>query len=103
MIKIRFCPPFTLEVSGHAGYAKKGEDIVCASVSALYWALVKSLEEEQKNGRGMMTVEGRKVSFNPRTEDDWAVITTIYVTVFRGLSLIAERYSEYAEVDDGHL
>lgn len=31
--------------SGHAGYAKRGEDIVCAAVSALVINAVNSLEE----------------------------------------------------------
>lgn len=33
-----------LEVSGHAGQGKKGEDIVCAGVSALTYTLLNSLE-----------------------------------------------------------
>jgi len=34
-----------VELSGHAGYAPKGQDIVCASVSALFGALVLSLDK----------------------------------------------------------
>lgn len=33
-----------LEVRGHAGYAKKGNDIVCAAISALSLGLAHSLE-----------------------------------------------------------
>lgn len=33
-----------LTVSGHAGYAKKGEDIVCAGVSALTYTLLNAME-----------------------------------------------------------
>lgn len=33
-----------LEVKGHAGYAKKGNDIVCAAISALSLGLAHSLE-----------------------------------------------------------
>ena len=33
-----------LEVRGHAGYAKKGNDIVCAAIAALSLGLVHSLE-----------------------------------------------------------
>lgn len=33
-----------LTVSGHAGYSKKGEDIVCAGVSALTYTLINGLE-----------------------------------------------------------
>lgn len=30
-------------ISGHSGYAEAGRDIVCASVSALAWALIGAL------------------------------------------------------------
>ena len=33
-----------LTVSGHAGYAASGEDIICAAVTALSGTLVKSIE-----------------------------------------------------------
>lgn len=33
-----------LNVSGHAGFSKKGEDIVCAGVSALTYTLLNSME-----------------------------------------------------------
>ena len=33
-------------VQGHAGYAPCGEDIVCAAVSALVYALIGTLEED---------------------------------------------------------
>ena len=32
-------------VMGHAGYAPKGQDIVCAAVSALVYALIGDLQE----------------------------------------------------------
>ena len=33
-----------IEISGHAGYAETGKDIVCAGVTALTQTLIKSLE-----------------------------------------------------------
>lgn len=35
-----------MTVQGHANYAPHGEDIVCAAVSALAYALIGTLEEE---------------------------------------------------------
>ena len=32
-------------VQGHAGYGEKGQDVVCAAVSALVYALIGTLEE----------------------------------------------------------
>ena len=40
-----------LEVEGHAEYAEPGKDIVCAGVSILTTALVRTLEEQQLRGR----------------------------------------------------
>lgn len=33
-----------ITVDGHAGYAEKGKDIVCASVSVLTWNLIRSIQ-----------------------------------------------------------
>ncbi|RGK41947.1 ribosomal-processing cysteine protease Prp [[Ruminococcus] lactaris] len=42
MIAVNFTP-LGLTVDGHAGYAKTGNDIICAAVSALAQGLVHSL------------------------------------------------------------
>lgn len=44
MIRVRF-DGAQVTVSGHAGYAPAGQDIVCAAVSALVYALAGYLEE----------------------------------------------------------
>ena len=44
MIRVRF-DGAQMTVSGHAGYAPAGRDIVCAAVSALVCALAGYLEE----------------------------------------------------------
>lgn len=33
-----------ITIDGHAGYAEKGKDIICAAVSILTWNLVKSIK-----------------------------------------------------------
>lgn len=40
MIEIISEPRKGLKISGHAGYAEKGKDIVCAGVSVLYQTLI---------------------------------------------------------------
>lgn len=37
--------PLSIEVKGHSGYAPEGEDIVCAAVSTLMYALLLGLKE----------------------------------------------------------
>lgn len=44
MIRVRF-DGAQVTISGHAGYAPAGGDIVCAAVSALVYALAGYLEE----------------------------------------------------------
>lgn len=34
-----------IEISGHAGYAEAGKDIVCAGVTALTQTLIRSMED----------------------------------------------------------
>ena len=38
-----------LRVSGHAGYAEVGKDIVCSAVSILVVTLVESLKKQNEN------------------------------------------------------
>ena len=45
MIEVTFTHQ-RVTVQGHAGYAPRGEVIVCAEVSALVYALIGSMEEE---------------------------------------------------------
>ena len=54
-----------ITVSGHAGYAPVGQDIVCAAVSALTYALAGYLEETGQAARsdirrGYADIEGAK-------------------------------------------
>ena len=44
----RFC----CRAQGHADYAQEGEDIVCAAVSSLLWAMKLALVRLQREGRG---------------------------------------------------
>ena len=44
MICVRF-EKDAVTVSGHAGYAKRGEDIVCAAMSALVYVQARLLEK----------------------------------------------------------
>ena len=39
------------EISGHAGYAEKGSDIICAAVSAIAYTAVGYFSEKRYGGR----------------------------------------------------
>ena len=79
-----------LTVEGHAGYAPKGQDIVCAAVSALVYALIGTLEETENVAEvvlrpGYATVETKEK-------------TAAFDLVRCGLTQLAEKYPEFIQV-----
>lgn len=99
MINITFRPEkLELEVTGHAGWANKGEDIVCAAVSALFYTLAEVLGESKdmlndvphvkmEDGNGI-------ISCSPKEEYEVNIALT-YRTILIGLQMVAEDYSKY--------
>lgn len=68
---------YSIDVSGHAEYAPKGADIVCAAVSALVQSFefycmkaedVRVLEDERKEGVIRYIVVGDKAKIDPAFE-----------------------------------
>lgn len=57
-------------VSGHAGYAKAGKDIICASVSALVINTVNSIENLTSNKTEVECDEGGTIKFKFADESD---------------------------------
>jgi len=93
MITARWLGPCAIEIHGHAGYAEKGKDIVCAGVSTLYGTLVAELDERERNGEGAVTAMGGIVSFSPETDE----IKGIYAMVWRGILLLAAQYGKFID------
>lgn len=84
-------------VSGHAGYAHAGSDIVCAAVSALVYTAVNSCEK-------LLHVElptaddGRTLRCTvPESLDTDSVQLLLRSMVF-GVEQAAEQYPQYAKV-----
>ena len=71
---------------GHAGYAARGQDIVCAAVSALYGTL--ALQD------GVATAGNRAVSRSRAGEQAMAMI-------WRGVKALAEQYPRHITAVDG--
>ena len=44
---------FRLDISGHADFAPKGEDLLCAAVSALVWGLAGYVRRLEKEGMAL--------------------------------------------------
>lgn len=79
-----------LTVEGHAGYAPKGQDIVCAAVSALVYALIGTLEETENVADvilrpGYAAVEAKEE-------------TAAFDLMRCGLTQLADRYPDFVRV-----
>lgn len=94
MIEVRIRPE-RIEISGHAGYAEYGKDIVCAGVTALTQTLIQSIENltddkiEYRISPGKAEIEYRNLSEKSKTLVD---------SFFVGICLIAEEFPEYVKV-----
>lgn len=68
MIKAVYDPAANaLTISGHAGYAPQGQDIVCAGVSALIYALLGALSGSEglcfRDEGGVMRIRAPKAKY----------------------------------------
>lgn len=84
-----------IKVEGHAEYAPKGQDIVCAAVSALCLTLVQGIDElttdklEIKTRPGYMVLETKHLS---------EISKTLVDAFFIGVSEIERKHPEYVSV-----
>ena len=46
-ITIKYDDAFDIQIQGHAGYAEKGKDIVCAAISTLYQTMAQTIQTRQ--------------------------------------------------------
>lgn len=95
MVKITRTPT-SITISGHAGYAAKGYDIVCSAVSALAQTLVYSLREltddeiAYKMATGYIFIEYRDLSDSAKL---------LIESFFVGVKGCKDAYPEYIDVD----
>lgn len=82
-------------ISGHAGYAPAGSDIVCAGVTALTQELIRSMEGltddriETDIGSGMASIQYGDLSEKGRLLID---------SFFIGICMIAEEFPDYVRI-----
>lgn len=94
---------FYLEASGHAGFKKHGEDIVCAAVSVLCCTLLECLKNEQCMMHlnlkraivrdGYFCVEAEPFEFARER------VQMLFDTVVTGLTMVSEEYSDFVKID----
>lgn len=84
-----------ITVSGHAGYAKSGKDIVCSAVTTLVQTFVGSIESltkdkmECKMSAGMADVRYKNLS-----EQGKLLVDSFFI----GILMIADEFPDYIRV-----
>ncbi len=90
----------TLKVTGHAGQAKKGEDIVCASVSILAYTVAQAIqfmfEEGDLQKKPLIRLEEGNTTIvaRPKAESYTEALHTFFVAQV-GYYLLAQNYPQY--------
>lgn len=85
----------SITVTGHAGYALPGQDIICAGVSTLVQVLIKSIEDltndkiEYGISPGRVDIKFRNLSEKSKTLAD---------SFFIGICMIADEYPENVHI-----
>lgn len=83
-----------LAIFGHAGYAKAGEDIVCAGVSAIGYALLGFLRNSTE-AKGLSTlVEGGNLCISAKGGDR---VCAAFEMAYIGLAQISKTYPQYVD------
>lgn len=86
---------YGFSVEGHAGYAAKGNDIVCAAVSALTQGMAHALEQIMKPGNCNCITDGKLIC----TIADPNIVSQAIIAAMRiSLEEIENQYGDYVKV-----
>lgn len=94
----------SLTVTGHAGAGKKGEDIVCAAVSALVLTLAENIRDLHRTGTAkhcfVQVRDGAaELSCTP-TRGLEAVVQCVFGAVCCGFALVQEMHPKYVSYQE---
>lgn len=82
---------YTLYVVGHAGYAKHGQDIVCAGISTLCYTLIEFVSQEDQSSE--ITVDDDSIRVQCTATDDTRYrVQAAYDFAEIGLRLLEQEY-----------
>lgn len=99
MIAVRFFKDgdryHSFTISGHAGYAQKGNDIVCAAVTSSVQFMINTFTEVLQLA-AQIEVEENRIVFKP--EADEPVAQQLVEGLYRHLSLLSEDYPQNVRV-----
>jgi len=92
-----------LEVKGHSGTGTKGNDIICAGISALFQTLVLSvtriLKIEQDIGRDSSGFMSSEIVIDSLSKDDLNRLKLLIESFILGASEISREYPGTVKID----
>lgn len=111
---IKFSNGYRIEVLGHSGYAEKGKDIVCASISTLvqYMEMVmartcKHELEKYEEGTFILNIKTNEDEFKKEGFDTfdyrtrwWAFVTKLVSSFVEFVKELQEQYPEYVKLEE---
>lgn len=87
----------TLSVNGHAGYSKRGEDIVCAGVSAIVYSLIAWLENNSESEE-FVSIDEHNGKVVIACEGDEKVASVFYMAAV-GIETISNTYPDHVNIN----
>lgn len=84
-----------ITVSGHAGYAEQGKDIVCAGVTALVQTLMKSFDDLTEDKIEADVQQGEAyIKYGDLSEAGKLLVDSFFL----GICLIADEFPQYVKI-----
>lgn len=85
-----------IEISGHAGYAETGKDIVCAGVTALTQTLIRSLEDLTRDEIEYDISPGRTdIHYRDLSEAGKLLVDSFFI----GICHIANEFPDHVRIE----
>lgn len=83
------------KISGHAGYAPQGQDIVCAAVSALVQTLIRSVQDLGSDKIEYDISPGRAdIRWGDLSEESKTLVDSFFI----GICMIADEYPDNVRI-----
>lgn len=92
MIDITYEPGKRVSIRGHAGYAEKGKDIVCAAISTLYCTMIMA------KGIGGYTDDDEMVA----SVQDYSA-KNVFEVMCEGMKAVAKQYPKHCSFRVGKI
>lgn len=95
----------TLSVSGHAGQADRGQDVVCAAASILTYTVAQVLKTMDEGGEFMyhpiLDLGDGYATVSCQADDDTTFMQVLqtFFTIAMGYRLLAHNYPQYVELN----